>query len=82
MITQRPLFKDQEVSSPESTHGPAPAPVWLQRMSLMVLVLFCLYIGVIVTVLPWFPRYWEHNAWLLAHPGSARCCCRAGRAVS
>ena len=37
-------------------------------MSLIVLVLFCLYIGLIVTVLPWAPRYWDHNAWLVGHP--------------
>jgi hypothetical protein len=52
--------------SPAADH--APAPVWLQRLSLVVLVLFCLYIGVIVTALPWMPRYWDQNGWLLAHP--------------
>ena len=68
MISQQPLFTDQEARSPEGTEDPAPAPVWLQRMSLIVLVLFCLYIGAIVAALPWFPSYWEHNAWLVAHP--------------
>jgi hypothetical protein len=47
---------------------PPAAPVWLQRMSLIVLVLFCFYIGGLLAVLPWSPRYWDHNAWLLAHP--------------
>ena len=47
---------------------PAPAPVWLQRMSLVVLVLFCFYIGALLAVLPWSPRYWDHNGWVLAHP--------------
>lgn len=47
---------------------PAPAPVWLQRMSLVVLVLFCFYIGGLLAVIPWSPRYWDQNAWLLAHP--------------
>ncbi len=47
---------------------PEPAPVWLQRMSLVVLVMFCFYIGALLTVLPWHPRYWEQNGWLLAHP--------------
>jgi hypothetical protein len=68
MISQRPLFKDQEVSSPESAGDHAPAPVWLQRFSLIVLVLFCLYIGGIVAALPWLPGYWIHNAWLVDHP--------------
>ncbi|MGC9199529.1 MAG: hypothetical protein ACP5E5_11435 [Acidobacteriaceae bacterium] len=44
------------------------APVWLQRMSLVVLVLFCFYIGALLAVLPWSPRYWDQNGWLLAHP--------------
>lgn len=51
-----------------SRDAPAPAPVWLQRMSLIVLVLFCFYIGGLLSVIPWSPRYWNQNAWLLAHP--------------
>jgi hypothetical protein len=53
---------------PSPQEDPAPAPVWLQRMSLVVLVLFCFYIGALLAVLPWSPRYWDQNAWLLAHP--------------
>ncbi len=49
-------------------HGDDVAPVWLQRVSLVVLVIFCFYIGVLMAVLPWWGRYWEHNGWLLAHP--------------
>ena len=44
------------------------APVWLQRLSLVVLVLFCMYLGVLVTVLPWWPRIWDHNMLIQAHP--------------
>jgi hypothetical protein len=47
---------------------PAPAPVWLQRASLFVLVLFCFYIGGFLTALPWMPRFWEQNGWILSHP--------------
>jgi hypothetical protein len=46
----------------------APAPIWLQRLSLVVLVLFCFYIGGLLAILPWSPRYWDRNGWLLAHP--------------
>jgi hypothetical protein len=46
----------------------APAPVWLQRISLVVLVLFCFYIGGLLAVLPWSPRYWDQNGWVIAHP--------------
>jgi hypothetical protein len=45
----------------------APAPVWLQRMSLAVLVLFCFYIGGLLTFLPWWPRYWDYNGWVVGH---------------
>lgn len=48
------------------------APVWLQRLSLFVLVLFCVYLGVLVTVLPWWPRIWDHNAFIQARPSLAR----------
>ena len=69
MNGQQPLFTDAHDSVPRHDQaGEAPAPVWLQRMSLVVLVLFCLYIGVLVTILPWTARYWDHNAWLVAHP--------------
>jgi hypothetical protein len=53
---------------PPVREAPAPAPVWLQRMSLVVLVLFCFYIGAILAIIPWSPRYWDQNGWLLAHP--------------
>ena len=68
MTSQQPLFPDQQMPSQDSTEGHAPAPVWLQRMSLIVLVLFCVYIGTLMVVLPWKPRFWDQNAWLFAHP--------------
>jgi hypothetical protein len=43
-------------------------PVWLQRLSLFVLVLFCVYLGVLVMVLPWWPRIWDHNMFIQARP--------------
>ncbi len=46
-------------------------PVWLQRLSLFVLVLFCVYLGVLVMVLPWWPRIWDHNMLISAHPAIA-----------
>jgi hypothetical protein len=42
--------------------------VWLQRLSLFVLVLFCVYLGVLVMVLPWWTRIWDRNAFILARP--------------
>ena len=45
-----------------------PAPIWLQRLSLLVLVIFCLYLGALVAVLPWWPRVWDQNSLLLTYP--------------
>lgn len=47
------------------------APVWLQRLSLGMLVIFCFYIGCLMAVLPWSPRYWDTNGWILGHPSAA-----------
>jgi len=57
-------------SSADPTPQPAssPAPVWLQRMSLFILVLFCVYLGVIVTVLPWWKDVWDKNMFFASHP--------------
>ena len=48
--------------------SPTPAPVWLQRFSLFILVLFCIYLGIIVTVLPWWKDIWDKNMFLTSHP--------------
>lgn len=73
MATQGELFREQTGQRTEGRNGeapahPEPAPVWLQRLSLVVLVLFCFYIGGLLTILPWSPRYFDSNGWLLAHP--------------
>lgn len=45
-----------------------PAPVWLQRLSLAVLVIFCLYLGLLIAVLPWWREMWDRNPMLLQYP--------------
>ncbi len=47
------------------------APIWLQRLSLFVLVLFCVYLGVLVMILPWWTRVWDHNLFIQSHPALA-----------
>ncbi|MDP9049310.1 MAG: hypothetical protein M3O31_01095 [Acidobacteriota bacterium] len=54
------VAEDEEVSS--------VAPVWLQRLSLFVLVLFCVYLGVLVMILPWWTRVWDNNGYIGSHP--------------
>jgi hypothetical protein len=53
------------------TAADAVAPVWLQRLSLFVLVLFCVYLGVLVMLLPWWTRVWDHNLLIESHPAVA-----------
>jgi hypothetical protein len=55
-------------ATPSAPGRDAPAPVWLQRISLIVLVIFCFYIGGLMVLLPWWPHYWQQNGWLLSHP--------------
>jgi len=80
MPVQPQLFPEQEpvqipptaslgpVSPPPAAETEAGAPVWLQRTSLFVLVLFCVYLGVLVMVLPWWPRMWDQNMFIEARP--------------
>ena len=74
MTGEPQLFPDHEPtvlppppSSPDANVRRV-APVWLQRLSLFVLVLFCVYLGVLVMVLPWWPRIWDQNLFILSHP--------------
>jgi hypothetical protein len=55
-------------SEPAHEPGKRTAPVWLQRLSLFVLVLFCVYLGVLVMILPWWTRIWDRNEFILARP--------------
>lgn len=61
-------FSSSSINSPSQNRPVKPAPVWLQRLSLFVLVMFCLYLGVLVMVLPWWPRVWDQNHYLLMYP--------------
>jgi hypothetical protein len=44
------------------------APIWLQRLSLFVLVCFCFYLGVLLLIAPWWPRLWDENRLFLLYP--------------
>jgi hypothetical protein len=74
MPSQSQLFPEHEPSvlpQPPATGGDPEgkgAPVWLQRVSLFVLVLFCVYLGVLVMILPWWPRVWDNNMFIQSHP--------------
>ncbi len=67
LVTPQPPQAANEPRHAEAASAP-PAPVWLQRVSLGVLVIFCLYLGLLISVLPWWKEMWDRNPLLLAHP--------------
>jgi hypothetical protein len=69
----RPAVQPGPGGAPAGLSQPATrtAPIWLQRVSLFVLVLFCVYLGVLVMVLPWWTRIWDHNMFIQARPALA-----------
>jgi hypothetical protein len=75
MPVQPQLFPDSPPAAQEPPPPGSPplapaavAPIWLQRLSLFILVVFCIYLGVIVAVLPWWTSVWDHNLFLTSHP--------------
>ena len=66
----RPADAPPAQAPPVAAAG-AAAPIWLQRLSLFVLVLFCVYLGVLVMILPWWTRVWDHNLFIQSHPALA-----------
>lgn len=52
---------------PREKQTDSDAPVWVQRVSVGILVVFCLYVGLLLFLLPW-TRYWQENHYLLTLP--------------
>lgn len=73
MPHQQDLFPPEDLKSEKvragRTENPVnpPAPVWLQRLSVVILVVFCFYVGLLLFLLPW-TRYWQENHYLLTLP--------------
>ena len=44
-----------------STANEPPPPIWVQRFLLITTVIICLWIGLVLAVLPWLPP-WTENA--------------------
>ncbi len=63
-----PATHQTDEASLPVAHSGKTAPIWLQRLSLCVLVLFCVYLGVLVLILPWSTRIWDHNQFINARP--------------
>ena len=57
----------QTVPSAPITASEAPPPVWMQRFFLVSTVIFCLWMGLVLCVLPWLPA-WTENAFVNDYP--------------
>lgn len=45
----------------------ASEPIWIKRLKLVLFVLFCIELGMLLTVLPW-TKVWNENSVLLGYP--------------
>jgi len=62
----RPPDPTPPPESPE--HGPQRIPRWLERSELFLRVLLHMYIGLAVSVAPWWPTFWDQNPLFLRFP--------------
>jgi hypothetical protein len=60
------LYPAEAVNTPEVADS--VAPVWLQRLSMVIQVLFCIELGLLLAVLPWYGPVWSSNYLLADHP--------------
>lgn len=68
----KPTFTNLETPpvAPQPVDAQAEVPVWLQRLFVIVYVVFCIELGLALVLLPW-STWWDSN-YLLAHWPSAR----------
>jgi hypothetical protein len=55
------------VPGPVLVAPPPSEPIWLKRIKLVIFVLFCIELGMLLTVLPW-TKVWTENGILLSYP--------------
>ncbi len=44
------------------------ARVWLDRVWMVLYVAFCIEVGILLAILPWYGRVWTDNTFIMAHP--------------
>ncbi len=59
--------KPQPASAAADEPPVSRTTIWLHRISLVIFVIFCIELGMLLSVLPW-TRVWTDNALLAAHP--------------
>jgi len=62
------------IQNPTTETSPTPAAqpvprfvIWSHRLSLVVLVVFCIELGMLLAILPW-TTVWNQNSYLIAYP--------------
>ena len=68
----QPVVVPIQSSTTEAPQPPATQPVprfvvWSHRLSLVVLVVFCIELGMLLAILPW-TTVWNQNSFLVAYP--------------
>ena len=78
-FTQKPREREgviqDPVAVPVQQPNPVPAPppvsrgvIWLHRLSLIIFVVFCIELGMLLSILPW-TTVWNQNSFIAAYPG-------------
>ncbi len=65
-----PALLPPPISVPAEAHSHPPQriPRWLERSELFLRVLLRMYIGLAVTVAPWWPMFWDQNPLFVQFP--------------
>jgi hypothetical protein len=65
-------YRDPDTPGPvlvTTPPSPSRAELWMRRFSMLVFVVFCIWIGMLLVVLPWTDA-WTQNNVLLRHPAA------------
>ena len=57
---------EEDIRAQPQPNAPPP-PVWMQRLFLVSLVIICLWVGMVLAVLPW-TAVWTDNSLVLGSP--------------
>jgi hypothetical protein len=58
----------EPVPPPQAHRHPQRIPRWLERSELFLRVLLRMYIGLAVSVAPWWPMFWDQNPLFVQFP--------------
>ncbi len=62
-------IQNSVAENPAAAAQPVPRfVIWSHRLSLVVLVVFCIELGMLLAILPW-TTVWNQNSFLAAYPG-------------